>query len=68
MQLNSKFEIELPVPKIVAKEGGLDTFRVVFIRAPAILEVGPSVEVLAEYTALSNESTKNVLYHRRHGK
>ena len=56
MQLNS-FEIELPIPKIVAEEGGLETFRVVFIRSLAILEAGPSVEVLAEYTVLLNEST-----------
>lgn len=56
-QLNS-FETELPVPKIVEEEGGPETFRAFFIRAPAILEAGPSVEVLAEYTLLSNESTK----------
>jgi 5'-phosphate synthase pdxT subunit len=56
-QLNS-FETELPIPKIAAEEGGPETFRAVFIRAPAILEAGPSVEVLAEYTLLSNESTK----------
>lgn len=29
-------------------EGGPPSFRGVFIRAPAILEVGPEVEVLAE--------------------
>ncbi|KAJ8543920.1 hypothetical protein K7X08_025538 [Anisodus acutangulus] len=41
------FETELPVPQIVAKEGGPPSFRAVFIRAPAILDVGPDVEVLA---------------------
>jgi len=55
-QLNS-FETELPVPKIAAEIGGPETFRAVFIRAPAILEAGPSVEVLAEYTHFSDEST-----------
>lgn len=58
-QLNS-FETELPVPKIAAEEGGPETFRAVFIRAPAILEAGPSVEVLAEYTILSKESTSTI--------
>ncbi|KAK9279739.1 hypothetical protein L1049_013421 [Liquidambar formosana] len=43
------FEAELSVPELVAKEGGPETFRGVFIRAPAILEVGPEVEVLADY-------------------
>ena len=57
MHLNS-FETELPVPKILVEEGGPETFCVVFIRAPAILEAGPSVEVLDEYNVLSNESTK----------
>ncbi|XP_076917974.1 putative pyridoxal 5'-phosphate synthase subunit PDX2 [Bidens hawaiensis] len=41
------FEAELPVPELAAKEGGPSSFRGVFIRAPAILEVGPGVEVLA---------------------
>ncbi|CAN1181270.1 Probable pyridoxal 5'-phosphate synthase subunit PDX2 [Linum perenne] len=52
------FEAELSVPKIVSGEGGPETFRGVFIRAPAILEVGPAVEVLAEYPIPST----NVLY------
>ncbi|KAL6512417.1 Pyridoxal biosynthesis protein pdx2 [Orobanche hederae] len=42
------FEAELLVPEIVVKEGGPPSFRGVFIRAPAILEVGPEVEVLAD--------------------
>ncbi|CAL1398063.1 unnamed protein product [Linum trigynum] len=52
------FEAELAVPKIVSQEGGPETFRGVFIRAPAVLEVGPGVEVLAEYPVPS----ANVLY------
>ncbi|CAM6040950.1 unnamed protein product [Sphagnum compactum] len=52
-QLNS-FETQLPVPALVSEEGGASSFRAVFIRAPAITEAGPSVEVLAEYTVPSN--------------
>jgi pyridoxal 5'-phosphate synthase pdxT subunit len=39
--------MELSVPKLAEKEGGTETCRGVFIRAPAILEVGPNVEVIA---------------------
>lgn len=46
-QLQS-FETELSVPKLSEKEGGNDTCRGVFIRAPAILKVGPDVEILAD--------------------
>ncbi|KAL5581258.1 hypothetical protein UlMin_013700 [Ulmus minor] len=50
------FEAELPVPELTSKEGGPETFRGVFIRAPAILEVGPEVQVLADYpVSLSKE-------------
>lgn len=56
MQLQS-FEIDLPVSKLAAKEGGPASFRGVFIRAPAIMEVGPNVEVLADYTVHVNDST-----------
>lgn len=42
------FETVLPIPGIVAKEGGPPSCRAVFIRAPAIIEVGPDVEVLAD--------------------
>ncbi|XP_043707773.1 probable pyridoxal 5'-phosphate synthase subunit PDX2 [Telopea speciosissima] len=56
-QLQS-FETELSVPEIAAKEGGPSTFRGVFIRAPAILEIGPEVQVLADYSVPSNNSTK----------
>lgn len=47
-QLQS-FETELVVPKLAEMEGGPDSFRAVFIRAPAVLEAGPDVEVLADY-------------------
>ncbi|KMT02078.1 hypothetical protein BVRB_9g208070 [Beta vulgaris subsp. vulgaris] len=42
------FEADISVPHIADKEGGPPGFRGVFIRAPAILEVGSEVEVLAE--------------------
>ncbi|VFQ96600.1 unnamed protein product [Cuscuta campestris] len=61
-QLQS-FETELEIPKIANEEGGPPTFRAVFIRAPAILEVGPDVEVLADVltmkTAASHSSTQD---------
>ena len=47
LQLQS-FETELSVPMLEEKEGGSHTCRGVFIRAPAILEVGQDVEVLAD--------------------
>lgn len=53
-QLQS-FETELPVPKLVEMEGGPDTFRAVFIRAPAVLEAGTDVEVLAYYPSPSDK-------------
>lgn len=43
------FETDLAVPKLAENEGGPDSFRAVFIRAPAVLDVGPDVEVLADY-------------------
>ena len=55
LQIQS-FEAELQVPAIAATEGGAPTFRGVFIRAPAILEVGPEVEVLADFTVQSNKA------------
>ncbi|XP_047330981.1 LOW QUALITY PROTEIN: probable pyridoxal 5'-phosphate synthase subunit PDX2 [Impatiens glandulifera] len=49
------FEAEVEVPEIAVKEGGPPTFRGVFIRAPGVLEVGPDVQVLADYpTANAN--------------
>ncbi|MFS7907383.1 putative pyridoxal 5'-phosphate synthase (glutamine hydrolyzing) [Helianthus anomalus] len=50
------FEAELPVPELAATEGGPPSFRAVFIRAPAILEVGPGVEVLASVSVPSNKN------------
>ncbi|GLT66949.1 hypothetical protein SLA2020_392890 [Shorea laevis] len=49
------FEAELQVPELASKEGGPETFRGVFIRAPAILEAGPEVEVLADYAIPTNK-------------
>ena len=54
------FEAEITVPQLADKEGGPSNFRGVFIRAPAILEVGAEVEVLAEIPVLS-EKLKNLL-------
>ncbi|KAG5060377.1 hypothetical protein AAZX31_01G106300 [Glycine max] len=48
------FEAELSVPELVSKEGGPETFRGIFIRAPAILEAGPEVQVLADYLVPSS--------------
>ncbi|KAF5744695.1 pyridoxal 5'-phosphate synthase subunit PDX2 [Tripterygium wilfordii] len=52
------FEAEIAAAELASKEGGPETFRAVFIRAPAVIEAGPGVEVLAEYPVPSN----NVLY------
>ncbi|KAL8204717.1 hypothetical protein R6Q57_010340 [Mikania cordata] len=49
------FEADLPVPGLASQEGGPPSFRAVFIRAPAILEVGPGVEVLASVSIQSNK-------------
>jgi 5'-phosphate synthase pdxT subunit len=51
-QLNS-FETDLPAPQALVEGGDGETFRAVFIRAPAILDAGPSVEVLADITVPS---------------
>ena len=53
-QLNS-FETQLPAPDSIRAYGGPDTFRAVFIRAPAVLEAGPGVEALAHYTLSDDE-------------
>ncbi|XP_058094429.1 probable pyridoxal 5'-phosphate synthase subunit PDX2 [Magnolia sinica] len=55
-QLQS-FETELSVPVLAAMEGGPASFRGLFIRAPAILEAGPNVEVLADYSVLKDKAT-----------
>lgn len=44
------------VPDLASKEGGPETFRGVFIRAPAVLEAGPGVEVLAVYPIPPNST------------
>lgn len=43
------------MPELASKEGGPETFRGVFIRAPAVLDVGPDVDVLADYPVPSNK-------------
>lgn len=42
------FEAQLRAPEALRAFGGEETFRAVFIRAPAVLEAGPGVETLAE--------------------
>ncbi|KAJ6823476.1 putative pyridoxal 5'-phosphate synthase subunit PDX2 [Iris pallida] len=58
-QLQS-FETEISVPKLAEVEGGAVSCRGVFIRAPAVLEAGSSVEVLADYP-VSLDKLKSVL-------
>ncbi|KAL3684827.1 hypothetical protein R1sor_002849 [Riccia sorocarpa] len=53
-QLNS-FEAELPAPAALTELGGSENFRAVFIRAPAIVEAGPDVDVLAAVELRSGE-------------
>ena len=69
-QINS-FETLLPFPSRMVTSGGDvpgnahgEMFRAIFIRAPAITEVGPDVEVLAEYH-LSDEERETVLKNQR---
>lgn len=47
-QINS-FEAQLPATQQLQQYGTDDTFRAVFIRAPAVVDAGPAVEVLASY-------------------
>ena len=48
-QINS-FETRLPAPECLPKAGPVEgDFRAVFIRAPAVIETGPGVEVIARY-------------------
>ena len=65
------FETQLPAPPplcalrgngAAAAPGG-DSFRAMFIRAPAVLEAGASVEVLAEYRCVWFGSTPNLYAH-----
>lgn len=60
VQLNS-FEMELSVPTLASREGGAETCRAVFIRAPAIVDVGSSVEVLAEYPLAPGQAPQQVI-------
>ncbi|KAI3434853.1 hypothetical protein D9Q98_002907 [Chlorella vulgaris] len=54
-QINS-FETLLPAPACLPRDSDpADTFRAVFIRAPAITETGSGVEVLAEYRLTKEE-------------
>ncbi|KAI3983579.1 hypothetical protein MKX01_000591 [Papaver californicum] len=54
------FEADLSVPELSAQEGGLPSFRGVFIRAPAIVEAGPGVEILAAFpVSLKTASSKS---------
>ncbi|WVZ16394.1 hypothetical protein V8G54_009376 [Vigna mungo] len=55
ISLEASFEAELSVPQLASLEGGPETFRGVFIRAPAILEAGPEVQVLADYPVSSDK-------------
>lgn len=54
------FETELSVPELASKEGGSGLYRGVFIRAPAILDVGPDVQVLADYPVSSNKELDSI--------
>ncbi|ERN15958.1 probable pyridoxal 5'-phosphate synthase subunit PDX2 [Amborella trichopoda] len=62
-QLQS-FEAELSVPELAEKEGGASSFRGIFIRAPAIVEAGPSVQVLADYPISPTNSRDSESIHR----
>ncbi|KAG5069011.1 hypothetical protein JHK85_001388 [Glycine max] len=53
--INASFEAELLVPELVSKEGGPESFCGIFIHAPAILEAGPKVQVLADYPVPSSK-------------
>eukprot|EP00197_Chlamydomonas_leiostraca_P008855 CAMPEP_0202866766 /NCGR_PEP_ID=MMETSP1391-20130828/8351_1 /ASSEMBLY_ACC=CAM_ASM_000867 /TAXON_ID=1034604 /ORGANISM="Chlamydomonas leiostraca, Strain SAG 11-49" /LENGTH=261 /DNA_ID=CAMNT_0049546749 /DNA_START=98 /DNA_END=883 /DNA_ORIENTATION=- len=54
-QINS-FEAPLAAPECIKAFGGADTFRAMFIRAPAVVETGPKVEVLAKYVLSAEEA------------
>ena len=43
------------MPELVSKEGGPESFCGIFIHAPAILEAGPKVQVLADYPVPSSK-------------
>ena len=46
------------MPDLTSKEGAPETFRGVFIRAPAILEVAPQVQVLVDYPVLLSKEVE----------
>jgi 5'-phosphate synthase pdxT subunit len=56
-QINS-FETQLPAPACFppGADGASPDFRAMFIRAPAVLEAGPAVDVLAEYCLTEEEA------------
>mmetsp|Transcript_22211 Transcript_22211/g.38002 ORF Transcript_22211/g.38002 Transcript_22211/m.38002 type:complete len:262 (-) Transcript_22211:671-1456(-) len=53
-QINS-FETMLPAAPEITQFGGEAQFRAMFIRAPAVLEMGPSVQALATYKLTEEE-------------
>lgn len=57
-QINS-FETQLPAPACLPPEadGSSPAYRAIFIRAPAIVETGPGVEVLSQYVLSPDEAT-----------
>lgn len=58
-QVNS-FETQLPIPPCLSQYGGEDSFRAIFIRAPAVTETGPGVEVLAEVPEVDGDPSNKV--------
>eukprot|EP00775_Hariotina_reticulata_P014334 gene14334-60_t len=54
-QINS-FETQLPAHPQLQQYGDDSTFRAVFIRAPAVVEAGSEVEVLAQYQLRPEEA------------
>ena len=53
----SSFEQSLPAHDALKAFGGGDTYRALFIRAPAIISVGPDdVAVLSEYVCSKEEA------------
>ena len=58
------FEALLPAPACLAEaddsDAAAEDYRAVFIRAPAIMEYGSSVEVLAEYQLSPSEQESQV--------
>lgn len=52
------FEAVLPVPKCLQQFGG-DPIRAVFIRAPAVMESGPGVDVVCELALTEEQQAKS---------